>query len=192
MSKIDQSSDSRDAVEGGCSVGRAVQLRFALMRQLNRHTLLSAAFSAMLLTASIAAPAGPPKLNVGPSCDAAARGSVGAGRNTAACLSDENVALDGLKKNWTQYSSADKVVCVGMNRTGGASSYVELQSCLEIMKAAKVIQKDEAADPFFNKRGELDTRALMPTDLNEGNLYTGGGTKVHRGHRRNHRESESH
>ena len=167
-------------------------IRFGRPSSVGCQTLMSVAFLATLLTASIAAPDGPPKLNVSPSCDAAARGSVVAGRDTAACLSDENAALDALKKNWTQYSSADKVVCVGMNGTGGPSSYVELLSCLEIMKAAKVIQKDEAADPFFNKRGELDTRALMPTDLNEGNLYTGGGTKVHRGHRRNHRESESH
>jgi hypothetical protein len=166
---------------------------------------MSAAFLATLLTASIAAPKsgltgvdqphaldGPPKLNVSPSCQAAARVSIVAGRDTAACLSDENTALDLLKKNWAQYSSADRVQCIGMNRTGGASSYVELQACLEIMRDAKVIQKNEISDPFLNKKGELDTRALLPTDLKEESLYTGGGTKVHRGHRRNRRESESH
>jgi hypothetical protein len=166
-------------------------IRFRRPSSFGCQTLMSAAFLATLLTASIAAPDGPPKLNVSPSCEAAARGSVVAGRNTAACLSDENAALDVLKKNWAQYSSADKVQCVGMNRTGGASSYVELQSCLEVMSDARVIQKGELADPFLNKKGELDTRALMPTDLNEENLYTGDGTKVHRGHRRKHRESES-
>jgi hypothetical protein len=154
--------------------------------------LMSAAFLVTLLTASTAATDSPPKLNVSPNCEAAARGSAVAGRNTAACLSDENAALDVLKKNWAQYPSADKVQCVGTNRTGGPSSYVELLSCLEIMRDAKVIQKDELDDPLLNKKGELDTRALMPTYLNDENLYTGGGTKVHREHRRNHRGSESH
>jgi hypothetical protein len=153
-----------------------------------RQILVSAAFSATLQTASIAAPGGPPKLNVGPSCDAAARGSVVAGRNTEACLGDENVALGAFKKNWPQYAPADKVLCVGMIRKGGPSSYVELQSCLEIMRDAKVIRNDEIADPFLNKKGELDTRALMPTDLDEGNQYTVGRTETHRGHKRNHQE----
>jgi hypothetical protein len=152
------------------------------------QTLICAAFAATLPTASIAAPDGPPKLNVGPSCDAAARGSVVAGRNTAACLADENVALEVLKKNWSQYAPTDRVQCVGMNRTGGPSSYVELQSCLEIMRDAKVIRNDEIADPLLNKKGELDTRALMPTDLDEGSQYTVGRTETHHGHKRNHRE----
>jgi len=167
-------------------------IRFGRPSSFGCQTLMSVTFLATLLTASIAAPDGPPKLNVSPSCNAAARGSVVAGRDTAACLSDENAALDAIKKNWTQYSSADKVVCVGMNSTGGPSSYVELLSCLEVMRDAKNIQKDELDDPLLNKKGELDTRALMPTDLNEGNLYAGDGTKVNRGHRRKHRESESH
>ena len=58
------------------------------------QTLMSAAFLATLLTASIAAPDGPPKLNVSPSCDAAARASIVVGRDKAACLSDETTALD--------------------------------------------------------------------------------------------------
>jgi hypothetical protein len=153
-----------------------------------RQILVSAAFSATLPTASIAAPDGPPKLNVSPSCDAAARGAEVAGRNTAACLADENTALDVLKKNWSQYPPTDKVQCVGMNRTGGPSSYVELQSCLEIMRDAKAIHNEEIAEPLLNKKGELDTRALMPADLDEGNQYTVGRTETHHGHKRNHRE----
>jgi len=152
------------------------------------QTLICGAFAATLLTALIAAPDGPPKLNVGPSCHAAARGLVVAGRNTAACLDDENTALEVLKKNWSQYSTSDKVVCVGMNRTGGPSSYVELQSCIEIIRDAKVIHNGAIADPLLNKKGELDTRTLDPTDLDEGNQYTVGRTKTNHGHKRNHRE----
>jgi hypothetical protein len=41
---------------------------------------------------------GLPQLQVGPSCDAAARGSVILGRNKEACLADETTAQDTLKR----------------------------------------------------------------------------------------------
>ena len=152
------------------------------------QTLVCAAFAAILVTTSIAAPGGPPKLNVGPSCQAAARGAISAGRNKDACMADERDSQDQVKKIWSQYAPADKTQCLGMNRTGGPSSYVELLSCLEIMRDAKIIRKEQLlADPLLDK-GKLNTRTLLPTDLAEGNLYTGGGKKVHRGHKRNHRE----
>jgi hypothetical protein len=88
---------------------------------------------------------GPPTLQVGPSCEAAGRGAVVLGRNKAACLGDETTAQDTLKQNWPKYSAADKTTCIGMTSTGGPASYVELLSCLEILRDAKSI---EAADPL--------------------------------------------
>jgi hypothetical protein len=153
---------------------------------------ISIVFLIVLVGCSIGAAAADnvPKLNVGPSCEAAARGAVAAGRDKEACLGDERQAQEQATKNWSQYRSADKEECVGMINKGGPASYVELLSCLEIMRDAKNIQKDALDDPLLDKNGELDTRALMPAYLKD--LYTGGGTKVHREHRRNHRESESH
>ena len=88
----------------------------------------------------------PPKLNVGPSCNAAARGAVSLGRNAEACMGDERAAQDQLTNNWSQYSRAHKTQCVGMTTSVGPSSYVELISCLDIMKDAAAIYK---ADPLF-------------------------------------------
>jgi hypothetical protein len=88
----------------------------------------------------------PPKLNVGPSCIAAARGAVSLGRNEEACMGDERAAQDQLTNNWSQYSRAHKTQCIGMTTRGGPSSYVELISCLDIMKDAAAIYK---ADPLF-------------------------------------------
>src|SRR3984893_5655429 len=90
---------------------------------------------------------GPPKLNVGPSCDAAARGAIRLGR----CLGDERDAQDQLTNNWSQYSRAHKTQCVGMATRGGPSSYVELISCLDIMKDAAALYK---ADPLFGNFGK--------------------------------------
>jgi hypothetical protein len=88
---------------------------------------------------------GPPKLNIGSSCDAAAKGAVSAGRDKEACLGDELAAQEMLARNWAEYSRAHKTQCVAMTTQGGPS-YVELISCLDIMRDADAIRK---ADPFL-------------------------------------------
>ena len=97
---------------------------------------------------------GPPTLQVGQSCEAAGRGSVVLGRDKKACLADETTAQDTLKQNWSKYAAADKTQCIGMERTGGPASYVELLSCLEIMRDARNIQRGDAL--------EADDSAISP------------------------------
>jgi hypothetical protein len=89
---------------------------------------------------------GPPTLQVGPSCEAAGRGSVVLGRDKKACLADESTAQDTLRQNWSKYSATDKTQCIGMAKTGGPASYVELLSCLEIMRDARNIQKTDTLE----------------------------------------------
>ena len=100
---------------------------------------------------------GPPTLQVGPSCEAAGRGAIALGRNKEACLADETTAQDTLKQNWPQYSATDKSQCVGMATTGGPASYVELVSCLEIMRDARNIRND---DPLESDSSPVTRRAL--------------------------------
>jgi hypothetical protein len=88
----------------------------------------------------------PPKLKVETSCEAAGRGAVMLGRNKEACLADETAAQDTLKENWPKYSATDKTQCVGMATTGGPASYVELLSCLEIMRDARNIRNGDALE----------------------------------------------
>src|SRR5258708_1829899 len=83
-----------------------------------------------------ARPDGPPELDVSTSCRAAARGSVTVGGDRQACLNDERTAKDALAKDWSSFSPLARTQCVGMNRTGGPPSYVELLVCLEIMRDA--------------------------------------------------------
>ncbi len=76
---------------------------------------------------------------------------------------------------------------VGMNRTGGPSSYVELQSCLIIMKDAKVIKNNMAlAEPLVNK-GQLNTQALAASDIDDDGSNNNGGKKARRARKRNDR-----
>jgi len=101
--------------------------------------IIGVAFLIALLSTRFgnAAGDGVPKLNVRPSCEAAAAGSVIEGRNTKACLDDERGAQDQITQNWSKYSPTDKTQCIGMVNTGGPPSYVELLACLDIMKDSR-------------------------------------------------------
>jgi hypothetical protein len=103
---------------------------------------------------------GPPALQVVTSCEAAGRGAVVLGRNKEACLADETAAQDTLKQNWAKYAANDKTQCVGMTTTGGPASYVELLSCLEIMRDARQIQN---ADPLESDTATAANTAPTPT-----------------------------
>jgi hypothetical protein len=94
--------------------------------------------------------AGPPILQVGPSCEAAGAGSVILGRNKESCLADETAAQDTLKQNWPKYLAADKSDCVTLENSGGPASYVELVSCLEVMRDARSIRNE---DPLGSELG---------------------------------------
>jgi hypothetical protein len=89
-----------------------------------------------------AAAEGVPKLNVEPSCraaaDAAAMGALpGANmRDLDSCMRDEDEARDTLAKEWAQFSGQDKRRCVSETQTGGTPSYVELLVCLEMIRDA--------------------------------------------------------
>jgi hypothetical protein len=93
---------------------------------------------------------GPPTLEVGPSCEAAGRGSVVLGRDKKACLADETTAQDTLKQNWSKYAATDKTECIGMVTTGGPASYVELLSCVEILRDARNIRNADALESDNN------------------------------------------
>ncbi|MBO0752644.1 MAG: hypothetical protein J2P53_11050 [Bradyrhizobiaceae bacterium] len=96
------------------------------------------AIAALLLALPAAAHAdGPPPLDVSVSCGAAARAGLAAGRDKESCLADEHAAESQLGENWSKYSDADKTQCIGNVKTGGPASYVELLSCLEVMRDAK-------------------------------------------------------
>jgi hypothetical protein len=110
------------------------------------------------LPAAIALADSPPRLDVGPSCEAAARGAISAGRDKEACLIDERTAEGVLAQNWSTYNTADKTQCVGNVKTGGPASYVELLSCLEIMRDAKAIRQGDPLTPASQPSGLMRRR----------------------------------
>jgi hypothetical protein len=100
-----------------------------------------------------------PQLNVNPSCEAAAQGSVVQGRNKEACLVDERGAQEELAKKWSEIPPAYKQQCVSLVNKGGPSSYVELLSCLEVMRDARSISAAELGGNLL-ENGKLDVRKM--------------------------------
>src|SRR5215813_14773610 len=96
-----------------------------------------------------------PTLKVEPSCKAAGAAGLMLGRTAESCMNDEKAAREDLVKTWSSFSADDKTHCLSMVSTGGAPSYVELLSCLEMSRDAKKIaqgRKLENESPAASQR----------------------------------------
>ena len=114
-----------------------------------------------------------PKLDVEPSCESAARAAVVAGRNKQACLEDERGAQEQVAKNWLQYLPVDKQECVTLMNKGGPASYVELLSCLEVMRDSRSIAASEVGGALF-ENGKFDVRKMDASVFRELGERAGG------------------
>jgi hypothetical protein len=74
-----------------------------------------------------------PVFNVDPTC----RATITDGMETLkSCQNDENTAQQQLAKEWSQFSTSDRAMCTDLVKSYDPS-YVELLSCLEMMRDAK-------------------------------------------------------
>jgi hypothetical protein len=80
-----------------------------------------------------------PKLNYEPSCKAAVTAAALPGRDEESCKRDEETARATLEKIWNQFAAADRQRCVSLTSLGGAPSYVELLTCVEMSRDAKTM-----------------------------------------------------
>jgi hypothetical protein len=78
-----------------------------------------------------------PEFNIDPTCRAAATAAISPNRNADSCKRDELTARDKLNQEWGQFTSAQQARCVSLSGQGGAPSYVELLTCLELAKESQ-------------------------------------------------------
>jgi hypothetical protein len=91
-----------------------------------------------------------PTLNIEPSCRAAVSSAAIAGRDENSCKQDELAARGRLEQDWGQYSARERSHCTQLSTLGGAPSYVELLTCLELSRDARTME----TDPMSNERIE--------------------------------------
>ena len=70
-----------------------------------------------------------PVFNIARNCREQVAGGI---TSVDACTKDEADAKDQLSKSWSRFNASQKKNCVGMSSGGGAQSYVELLTCLEM------------------------------------------------------------
>jgi hypothetical protein len=58
-------------------------------------------------------------------------------------MSDEQSARTTLVAQWESFAASDRVSCAQSEDAGGAPSYVELLTCLQMAKAARAIPADK-------------------------------------------------
>jgi hypothetical protein len=58
------------------------------------------------------------------------------------CLDSENATRDEIKKQWSSFSSADKIACTNESEMGGDSSYTELLTCLEMARDVRTMHSE--------------------------------------------------
>jgi hypothetical protein len=94
--------------------------------------------SLLLATGASAANKGsPPKLDVKSTCQRAQPLSSGEKSAYQGCLDDEMQARHELEKSWPKFKASAQKDCVEVTKIGGAPSYVELLTCLELDKQAQ-------------------------------------------------------
>jgi hypothetical protein len=81
-----------------------------------------------------------PKLDVMPSCRAA---TMVPPANLQSCLKDEETARTILAGTWSQFAAGDRATCTRDNSIGGLSSYVVLQTCLQIARDARKLERGQ-------------------------------------------------
>jgi hypothetical protein len=103
---------------------------------------------------------------------AAGSGSVVAGRNKESCLADETAAQNTLKQNWPKYLAADKSDCVTLENSGGPASYVELLSCLEVMRDARTIRNEDPLESDLGPPADPNSPACTAASVRVGGPAT--------------------
>jgi hypothetical protein len=59
------------------------------------------------------------------------------------CLGSEKAIRDQLVKQWSSFSSADRLHCVNESVMGGDSSYTELLTCLEMARDVRAMRIEQ-------------------------------------------------
>jgi hypothetical protein len=84
----------------------------------------------IILTSLYATPVGDtmPKFDIAQECQFES----GSKEEMNKCTTDETQAREQLQTNWSQFTPGEKIECSKEASAGGISSFVELQTCLEM------------------------------------------------------------
>ena len=77
-----------------------------------------------------------PQIDVAREC----RSEVGDPAAQKHCIDDDNLARDQLRKEWPTFNASERQLCERETRMGGASTYAEFLTCLEMSRDTRTGQ----------------------------------------------------
>jgi hypothetical protein len=83
-----------------------------------------------------------PKLDIKATCRRAQPLSEGQKSAYDSCINDETEAQKQLSRSWFSYRAGSRTVCTNETKIGGAPSFVELVTCLELDKQATEAERE--------------------------------------------------
>jgi len=83
-----------------------------------------------------------PKLDIKATCRRAQPLSEGQKSAFDSCINDETEAQKQLSRNWFSYKESSRRICTQETQIGGAPSFVELVTCLELDKQAREAERE--------------------------------------------------
>jgi hypothetical protein len=96
-----------------------------------------------------------PRYDVRSTCRrAVALASGSEGRSVENCMAGEESARKDLGKDWAKAPAAERTQCIGTVAVGGSPSYVELLTCLEMMRDSRKHQEEERASKTRKPAGK--------------------------------------
>jgi hypothetical protein len=89
--------------------------------------------------------------------------------NAQSCIEDERRAREQLVEVWSQFDAADRVMCNGVAKSGGAEpTYTELMSCLEVARDNHQRNARETATEGRDRDDALAVAAAARTEGTQG------------------------
>jgi hypothetical protein len=117
---------------------------------------LAALFAISCFGIGMASAASVPTLDIEKTCRRAQPLSAGEKSAYQSCMNDENEARKELIKTWSTFKPGAQTTCVQETKIGGAPSYVELVTCLQLDK--------QAAEAARENQKELKMPSSKPAD----------------------------
>jgi hypothetical protein len=105
---------------------------------------------------------GVPKINVAPSCKAAAAGYAGLTQEFESCVRSEESAREILVKGWNSFSAADRDSCYRLTTTGTPGTYTELLTCLEMRRDARALPTQNEMRKELEEKPRRSRSRKMP------------------------------
>ena len=126
-----------------------------------RHFLIGGFALAALAWGSPALADSVPKLDVEQTCRSAQRADVSSTGTTNydGCLRSEREAEAEARRRWGDYTAASKAQCSSQFKAGGAPSYVEMVTCLELASGTAPTQTDANGRPMAPRESAKDGKA---------------------------------